>query len=60
MIKHLFKFTLIALLGTIGLQASAQVVLLVQEPSNLAGSYDFTYSSSNNWGGRHGHRSHYC
>lgn len=29
---------------------SAQIVFLVQEPSNLAGSYDFTYSSSNGWG----------
>ena len=29
---------------------SAQIVLLVQEPSNLSGSYDFTYSSSNGWG----------
>ncbi|MCB9186060.1 MAG: T9SS type A sorting domain-containing protein [Flavobacteriales bacterium] len=34
----------------IGSIASAQIVLLVQNPSNLAGSYSFTYSSENNWG----------
>lgn len=30
--------------------ASAQIVLLVQEPAELEGSYNFTYSSSNGWG----------
>ena len=38
------------LLLLIGTSASAQIVMLVQEPSNLAGSYDFTYSSANGWG----------
>lgn len=32
------------------IQTFAQIVLLVQSPSNLAGSYNFTYSSSNSWG----------
>ncbi|MBL4587352.1 MAG: T9SS type A sorting domain-containing protein [Flavobacteriales bacterium] len=36
------------LCGSIG--AWAQTVLLVQEPSNLADSYNFTNSGSNNWG----------
>ena len=39
-----------ALMLLIGTSASAQIVLLVQEPANLAGSYNFTYSSSNGWG----------
>lgn len=34
----------------IGTTASAQIVLLVQEPADLEGSYNFTYSSSNGWG----------
>lgn len=34
----------------VGFSASAQIVMLVQEPANLAGSYNFTYSSSNGWG----------
>ena len=48
--KKLFSFLSVALLGLIGMQASAQIVLLVQQPSNLSGSYNFTYSSSNGWG----------
>lgn len=41
--------TAVALL-LIGYSASAQIVLLVQEPADLAGSYNFTYSSDNGWG----------
>ena len=37
-------------LATMTSMVAAQIVLLVQEPSNLAGSYEFTYSSSNGWG----------
>jgi hypothetical protein len=48
--KKLFSFLSVALLGLIGIQASAQIVLLVQQPSNLSGNYNFTYSSSNGWG----------
>lgn len=41
-----------SLLTIFGLSASAQIVLLVQEPANLAGNYDFTYSSEGTgaWG----------
>lgn len=48
--KTLLSFLSVAMLGLLSMQASAQIVLLVQEPSNLAGSYNFTYSSSNGWG----------
>ena len=50
MIKNLRTLFIAFLLTTLGLSASAQIVLLVQEPSNLSGSYNFTYSSSNGWG----------
>lgn len=50
----MFKNVLTSLFVLVGLAtgftASAQIVLLVQEPSNLAGSYQFTYSSDNGWG----------
>ncbi len=48
--KNLQKLFTALFLVTIGFSASAQIVLLVQEPSNLSGSYSFTYSSSNAWG----------
>ncbi|MFT4544740.1 MAG: hypothetical protein ACI9EQ_001202, partial [Bacteroidia bacterium] len=50
MMKNLRTILLAALLAVFGLSASAQIVLLVQEPANLSGSYTFTYSSSNDWG----------
>ena len=50
MIKSLQTILLGALLTVFGLSASAQIVLLVQEPANLSGSYNFTYSSANDWG----------
>ncbi|MFM1875540.1 MAG: hypothetical protein RL266_1277 [Bacteroidota bacterium] len=48
--KSLLSFIAVAALALTGMQATAQIVLLVQQPSNLAGSYNFTYSSSNGWG----------
>ncbi|MFT4981833.1 MAG: hypothetical protein ACI9UR_001691 [Bacteroidia bacterium] len=50
MMKNLRTILLAALLAVFGLSASAQIVLLVQEPANLSGSYSFTYSSTNDWG----------
>lgn len=48
--KKIYNLLAVLALSFSGLSASAQVVLLVQEPSQLAGSYEFTYSSSNGWG----------
>ncbi len=48
--KNLHTLLTAVLLLGFGLSASAQIVLLVQEPSNLSGSYNFTYSSANAWG----------
>lgn len=47
--KNLQTF-LVAAFMLLGLTSSAQIVLLVEEPLNLAGSYDLTYSSANGWG----------
>lgn len=48
--KNLQLITVVTALMLAGLSASAQIVFLVQEPANLAGSYNFTYSSQNGWG----------
>ncbi len=48
--KNLLPFLMTGLLIAAGSNAWAQIVMLVQEPANLAGSYDFTYSSDNDWG----------
>lgn len=50
MMKNLLTLFTALILTGFGLSASAQIVLLVQEPSNLSGSYNFTYSSNNGWG----------
>lgn len=48
--KTLQKLLMAFVLVATAFNASAQIVLLVQEPANLEGSYDFTYSSANGWG----------
>lgn len=48
--KHLFNALCTVMLTVLSSSAWAQIVFLVNEPSNLAGSYNFTYSSSNGWG----------
>lgn len=50
MMKTLQKLLMAFVLVATAFNASAQIVLLVQEPANLEGSYDFTYSSANGWG----------
>lgn len=50
MMKYLLKSLFISAGVALGLSTSAQIVFLVEEPASLAGSYDITYSSSNNWG----------
>ena len=48
--KNLLSIMLTGVLAFFSVGASAQMVLLVNEPANLAGSYNFTYSTTNNWG----------
>ena len=46
--KKLQTFLAVSLLTLVGFSASAQIVMLVQEPAGLAGSYNFTYATT--WG----------
>lgn len=51
MMKKIYNLVAMLALSLSSITASAQVVLLVQDPAPLAGSYQFTYSSTNGWGG---------
>lgn len=46
--KKLQNFLAVLALTLFGYSASGQIVMLVQQPSNLAGSYNFTYADT--WG----------
>lgn len=48
--KNLLPILMTGMLMVFSANTWAQIVMLVQEPANLAGSYGFTYSSNNNWG----------
>ncbi|MCF8460257.1 MAG: hypothetical protein K9G46_06005, partial [Flavobacteriales bacterium] len=48
MMKNLQTFLAVFVLTLFGYSASGQIVMLVQQPSNLAGSYNFTYADT--WG----------
>ncbi len=48
--KNLLSILMTGLLIAVNGNVWAQIVMLVQEPANLAGSYNFTYSSNNGWG----------
>jgi len=48
MMKNLQTYFAVFALTLFGYSATGQIVMLVQQPSNLAGSYNFTYADS--WG----------
>ena len=48
MMKNLQTFLTVFVLTLFGYSASGQIVMLVQQPSGLAGSYNFTYATT--WG----------